>query len=242
MSKTNETDDKWEVTCERFVACLDILGFKDRVVNSTHNEVYQKLKLLNAVKTGLNEVSPSIKVIMFSDSIFIFSKDNKYETYVIMTVAIRAIIKDSIYPLEIPIKGALAYGEITFDEKRQIYFGQALIDAYLLEENEVHYLGVVAHHSIDNYLLKNDLLKNCILIPELDTPLKSGVIKHRNINFLRSYRESRYENNKDGSSFKLLQDDLKQLYLNVRGKPRLYLDNTLKVLEQLEKINLNQED
>ena len=73
-----------------------------------------------------------IKTVLFSDSIFIFSKDNTKESLVLMISVIQTLIEKTL-SRRIPFyfKGALAHGKISVDEENQIYFGQALIDAYL---------------------------------------------------------------------------------------------------------------
>ena len=56
----------------------------------------------------------------------------------------------------IPIKGALAKGTVACDESKQLYFGKALLDAYLLEEN-VQYYEIVVHHSAEEQVKTNQL-------------------------------------------------------------------------------------
>ncbi len=236
MNKTEETEDDWNPTCERFVACLDILGFKDRVANSTHGEIYQSLEKFSQFRDiveSTNLLTNSVKVVLFSDSIFIFSKDNSVESFDDIVKSTSFLLNISLRDnVLLPLKGSLAYGKLTVDTINQIYFGQALIDAYLLEQ-EIHYLGVVTHHSFEKFIIQNkeSLLKsNGVdkILPILETPLKSSNVKHRNFNIRKSYIEN--------------LKNLEKLYLNVSGKPRIYIDNTFKVLEQLEKINLNQEN
>jgi hypothetical protein len=47
MAKVNKTALNWKITNERFVAYIDIMGFKDLVMRSTHEEVYKMMKLIN---------------------------------------------------------------------------------------------------------------------------------------------------------------------------------------------------
>ncbi len=74
---------KWEITDKRFVAYIDILGFKDWVARSTHEEIYEKLLVISDRKISLENLSKKegitkyigngdIYTVSFSDSIIIF--------------------------------------------------------------------------------------------------------------------------------------------------------------------------
>lgn len=108
----------------------------------------------------------------------------------------------------IPLKGALAEGHITCDMSKQLFFGQALIDAYLLEEN-VQYYGIIVHHSAEETVknMQSDLFAN------LKSPLKSGFIEHYNILWW-----------KDSTANAL--EGLDRVRLLVSDSPRRYVDNT----------------
>ena len=54
---------------------------------------------------------------------------------------------------QIFIKGAIAQGRITCDIPKQLFFGHALIDAYLLEEN-IHYNGILVDRTAENSVIK----------------------------------------------------------------------------------------
>ena len=50
---------KWIPTDKRFVAFLDLLGFKDKVMRSTHEEIYEelhKISLLPVLKISVTEL------------------------------------------------------------------------------------------------------------------------------------------------------------------------------------------
>lgn len=120
-------------------------------------------------------------------------------------------------------------GTISVNKEQQIYFGQPLIDAYLLQD-EVNYYGIVAHNSIDSYLHTLDPeLPAAKLFFEVKTPMKAGKITHRNIDwfyFLGSYKNSLTEEKREKLHYYL--DSLKTL---VSGAPRKYIDNTLEIFE-----------
>ena len=75
---------------------------------------------------------------------------------------------------QIPIKVAIAQGRITCDIPKQLFFGHALIDAYLLEEN-IHYNGILVDRTAENSVIK---LANDYIFKDIKAPLKSGNLSH----------------------------------------------------------------
>lgn len=222
-SKTEET--KWEPTEERFVAVLDIMGFKDRVARNTSKKILDEMKRFSNLRNEFHEQTNYLYdqnilvTTCFSDSIFIFSKDKSIvslEALVYLTIQIFSKAAGD----NIPMKGAIAEGELTVDVKEQIYFGQPLIDAHLLQEDEVDYYGVVCHNSVE--LLIADYRKISSEIDcsfkEILTPLKSGKINHLNLNWFKEI--SKLEGDKSFASI------IKKFKTMTSGKPRKYIDNT----------------
>ena len=72
----------WEYTCKRFVAFLDIMGFKDMVSRIEPIKLYNKLKKFrSAIYKSVRMIDESkIKPIIFSDSIMLVSKDCSRES------------------------------------------------------------------------------------------------------------------------------------------------------------------
>ncbi|WP_291048101.1 MULTISPECIES: hypothetical protein, partial [unclassified Empedobacter] len=95
---TNTIKTNWKTTDFRFVAFLDILGFKDSIMRNTHDEIYSRLTSINKFKKSIEKTNYSthldgcysdteVYIVNFSDSIVIFSKnDDKYnfEYFLIM--------------------------------------------------------------------------------------------------------------------------------------------------------------
>lgn len=76
----------WKIKTKRYVAFMDVLGFKDYVLRHGINEVYERLQTLNGFRPEEGErdydsdEEKRIKVSIFSDSIFIFSRDDEFVT------------------------------------------------------------------------------------------------------------------------------------------------------------------
>ncbi|MFA7380239.1 MAG: hypothetical protein WC150_07250 [Bacteroidia bacterium] len=222
----------WLNTDERFVAFFDILGFKDLVNRNSHADVLKKLKALKDKLSDLQKKTelPLLKAdeinqnqtrsVTFSDSIILFSNgasilDAKkiiYDSYFILRTAIIN---------KIAIKGAISFGEITVDFDNNLFFGQPIIDSYLLHE-ELEMINVV----IDNYAevrisnLKGNEEINKVLI-DYKVPMKFGKAKHK---LLRP---------SNSSIIKMRIIQMEKMYSTTSGKPRRYIDNTLEFLHSL---------
>lgn len=238
MENTN-----WKPTEKRFIAFFDILGFKDLIQRNSHEDIYNKLtsiskikvdteKILNGeINNSIIEKQERIKTASFSDSIILFTKNDSIPSFEYFLVAVNTFFTKVILS-GIPIKGAMAHGELSINQSQQIYFGQPLIDAYQLEE-DVNYFGVVAHNSIDKYILElkgKNRLSEVVeeLTIEFQTPMKYGDIFHRNINWINYYKEYSNEIN--------IRSVIEKFRITSSGSPRKYIDNTLKIKDLFEKV------
>ena len=134
---------------EMYVLYADIMGFKDRVIRTEHTDLEKDFeKLLTGLEAWLkpNKKSPKFKVSFFSDSILIIEENTK-DGFNRISKAAAGLMQVSLKH-KFPIKGVIAKGKFTYKEKKQLFFGRALVDAYELE-NEVHYYGIVAHHTVE---------------------------------------------------------------------------------------------
>jgi len=237
------TKTNWVPTDNRFVAFFDILGFKDLVMRSSHSEIYEKLNGISKTKKWLENLANEsdvqdkigngeIYTVSFSDSIVLFSKNDDFENFKFFLVAVRWLFAKAIEN-NTPMKGGIAYGEISLNKSEQIYFGQAIIDAYLIEE-DVNYLGVTAHNSIDKYINDNedslDMEYIQALLFDCSTPLKCGKIEHKNVDWFRKLTVVEELEDQDEKT-KAIEKVIKSFRMTSSGSPRKYVDNTLEVLK-----------
>ncbi len=229
---------EWQLTTTRFVAFLDILGFKDMVMRKDHNEIYKNLhkismdKILVEKAVDFEEISNEhgdveVYIVSFSDSIVIFSKNDNINDFAYFLLATRWVFTGA-FKEKIPLKGAIAHGKISLNKEEQIYFGQPIIDAYLLEE-EVNYMGVVAHNSIDYYIsnIKDPKDKEYFdeILFEGKTTLKCGNITHLNLNWFNIIREKEEKK----PDFQNIKNKIEIFKLSSSGTARKYVENTLKM-------------
>lgn len=224
-----------DVKSNRFVVFLDIMGFKERVARNSADDLYKELTAFNRdianivsdvtgagssptpkqedvskqLPVSKSEANKEVLLSQFSDSIILFSGDNSSNSLETISKVASAIMLSAIdREKPIPLKGALAEGYVTCDQVKQLFFGQALIDAFLLEEN-VQYYGIVVHHSAEASVKKLDseLFRNNTI------PLKSGLIEH----FEVKWWDSKVNEALEG---------LERIRLTVSDSPRKYVDNT----------------
>lgn len=244
MNESKKTN--WKTTDIRFVAFLDILGFKDSVMRNTHDEIYSKLTSINKLKKAIENSNYSEKmaeyyfdsevyIVNFSDSIVMFSKNDNIYNFEYFLVTVRYLIGKCI-DKGIPIKGGIAYGEVSVNKSEQIYFGQPIIDAFLLEEDLNHF-GIAFHNSIDKYVVdnKNEMKKLLYYdksVFSTKVPLKYGNINHTCINWFKLLIDSH-----ESDDFELKKNEVlkKLLHFNTTcsGNPRKYIDNTIGLFEEL---------
>jgi hypothetical protein len=221
--------ENWNPTCNRFVAFIDIMGFRDFVYRNSHSDVNDKLNLLypylasiaQRAKSTSNDkiVKMTARPVIFSDSIILASSDDSEQAAEDMLYASWYIITNSI-GLGIPTKGAIACGEETADFKKSLHFGRPLIDAYELQ-NELQLYGVVLHHTMEKRLSQLKIIKDLEdkHIFKYLLPMKSGKITHYILDWT-------YQLGKGEDPVNLVSN----LFNSVSGKPRIYVDNTLEFI------------
>lgn len=204
-------------TCERIVAFLDIMGFKDMVAR--HFET---------IKDKLEELSTYIaktmdedyQYMIFSDSIILYARSGGIDVFKSLLEKVSRIIEKSI-ALGLPIKGAIAKGECTVSMGyKPFFFGQPIIDAYTLEEDVVLY-GVVFHNTVEKMARElGESGKDFVF--DYPVPLKGGSSNHYILNWF-------------GGDFMNNKANLLAIRFTVSDSPRRYIDNTLKCFEVISK-------
>jgi len=231
-----ENNLDWQKTTKRFVAFFDIMGFKDMVQRSTHQEILGKLESLKELLKFLENVTPEnnkelkklntekyqTRSVTFSDSIIFFSKSDKLEDLQKITADSYALLNKAL-TRNIAIKGAIAYGDITVDFDNFLFFGQSIIDAYLLHE-EIMFYGVVLDCSYEAKLKTMTTTAGFpdSVIANYRLPLKNGKATHK---IIKPYKEAQRQQ---------WIEALEQMFYSVAGRPRIYIDNTVEFLKSLD--------
>jgi hypothetical protein len=230
-------EKRWEPTCDRFVAFLDILGFKDRIFRDTHENILNDFRLFINTVEHIEEHSPilltnwkdspyynhaKIKPVTFSDSILLVTGDDSAISLIRLAIRTQQIVEKAI-SMRIPIKGAISFGNQTADVTNSLYFGKPLIYAYEIQD-EILLYSVVLHHTTEQRIKQlseypinglNELSLNSYFI-KYKTPLKYGIVNHYLL--------------KPSNPEDLVQQ-IKAFYSIVSGSKRCYVDNTLSFLD-----------
>jgi len=236
---------KWNPTCNRFVAFFDIMGFKEMMFRNSHAYVMRKMNAIREMtklmekdgqaltqKRNVGDNNPNsllpkaiVLPVIFSDSILFVSEDDS-KTSALQMLFEASFLLHFCFSEGIPLKGALAYGKQTADFNRSLHFGRPLIDAYELQD-ELHMYGVVLHHSMEKYLRRHNLLENSDVLCRCAVPLKSGSVRHYCID-TRIFGSDKTE---------LLILKISEMYDTVSGSTRLYVDNTIDFVREIEVSN-----
>lgn len=235
----NHTDKPSFSYNDGLVLFLDIMGFKDRIMRTPHEQLDLQLR---EFKKRHNKLKPlmdngSIELLHFSDSIIVVA--HKADIFTLnRLVKIATILLQIGLESQFAMKGAIARGKITFDSIDQLYFGQALVDAYLMEE-ELKFYGVAFHHSAEKLVIEAlermyypDSKKIRIYYPihECSIPLKTCKCKH--------YLIAWHKLNTALSQDDITEDSknwLANMNLTVSGAPRVYVDNTIAIIDEINK-------
>ena len=202
-------DNNWNDGDERLVLYLDIMGFKERVAQTAISTLKEQLLAFkrknNRLKPLLNNTRGGVrrdflKMAQFSDSIVVISQKSTIEDLNRLTKA-SVILMQTAMESGFALRGSIASGKMIFDEANQLFFGKALVDAYLLEEDLAFY-GVVFHHTAEKLVRESLESNNDIYLPIEDVELstKKGKSKHFHIAWFKI--------NKDLSEGSIVDDAL----------------------------------
>jgi hypothetical protein len=211
-------DDK-AITASRFVVFLDIMGFKDKVAHKDHGKMLEKLMSFQGKIASFvaQEGNLNIQLAQFSDSIVLFSADTKIASlHALARITTNVMI--AALGFNFPLKGAIAKGKVTCDLQKQLFFGQALIDAYLLQEDVKSY-SVLVHHTAEVDVKTRNQFR------EVHAYLKTGRIIHREL-----YWYGGTDNNEE--RVEQTKKELQRLRETVSNSPRVYIDNTLSMISE----------
>lgn len=224
----------WETSTNRYVGFVDIMGFKDMLTRLSHNEVYELMKKVSKSVSVVQSVFSvdyesetdfdiNVKMMLYSDSIMIYTKDEQKHSLENLIASI-STLSDSLFSDGIPHKGAIAFGKMTLDFDNSIFFGQPLVDAYLLQE-ELKFYGIAIHGTAE----KNQDIFDDESIIEYNCQFKNGSAKHLTIAPGVSLSEDFEEKTVDN-----LIEKVNKLRVNTSGSLRKYIDNTIDYLDYVK--------
>ncbi len=201
------------------------------VLRRDHKDIYKMMRSISEA-ARLNEgllsshKNQKVKSTTYSDSIMLYSQDKSIGAFDALVTAVSGLTND-LFIHGIPHKGAIAFGKMTLDEKRSIFFGQPLIDAFLLQE-ELHFYGVAIHGSVEACI--EHKLETTTFVLNYPCPLKKGRSNHYTI--YPMHADSVNEDEKRYVQYySAIRTSLHKMNYATSGHLRTYIDNTNKYFD-----------
>lgn len=117
---------------EYWVAYFDILGFGADIENLHKCGVLERY---NRVLNKIDLQKWAVDCKWFSDSFVFYKKNNSTSSFINISSALEMFFR-SMFRNYIPLRGCLHIGGFHVDEKKGIFFGPSLIEAYKLAEKQ----------------------------------------------------------------------------------------------------------
>lgn len=221
-------------TKPRYVAMLDIMGFKAIVEKKSSKTVYALLEKVH--KESMNQSSfTKLKISIFSDTILIISDDDSKECYEEIVVS-SAYFANLFIKNGYAINGVIAFGNVTFDEEKNICFGKPIVDAHLMQE-DLFFYGIVLHETAEKKRREYSgvpfyYFQGMDVVIDLKIPLKSkGWVKMYCINWCEAYFP---HNATFQDQINPIKTQINELYKSSQksGRGIYYVMNTEVVLKQ----------
>lgn len=229
MEGTNEATDHsisdgWGKSAERLLLYFDIMGFKSRMESKTHGQMLKELvEFKDKWSKGTVQftLGHNLEYTQFSDTILIVANGTDDKMFNLITKAACRFMHKALSE-GYAVKGVLSQGTFYFDKSKDLYFGKPLVDAYELYES-VKYYGVVVHHTAEHTVKEYKSVNN----PYTNTPirLENGEVSHYHLAWNLLQR-----NLSPGDITSKCLKWLDNIEATVSGAPRMYIDNTRKVL------------
>ncbi len=126
---------------KRWVSYLDLLGFSEIVRSKNWSYVFSYYT--RAIERFVKDrgFEPEVNKTWFSDTFLIYSSDSSMNSF----LSVESTTRWFTYFLTsagIPICGAMSYGDFYADKNNNVFFGEALIEAYSFGENQ-NWIGFI---------------------------------------------------------------------------------------------------
>jgi len=151
-----------------FVAFLDILGFRSKILDSRNNDetlkiLIESLNTCGAFPSRGEKISESrnsrrifVQGRFFSDTILFFLKVKPHDLTQLFIII--RYLQDRLWEKKICLRGAVTLGEMYWPSKgKSISLGPALIEAYDLETKVAIYPRILISQKLYKYIIDYDL-------------------------------------------------------------------------------------
>lgn len=177
---------------KRAVAYFDILGFKNKLLNTPIAELSKDYERLISYTDGeftLTQGKITQRKVchryLFSDSLFMIAQEDSEDSFIdLITYAWRTMQQFMVFGF--PLRGAVTYGELYANFENNIFLGKAISEAVELESRQNWIGAIVDNSAIKQYesVLHSDntlgIIMNCLL-PIYNVPFKDGTRQNNNV-------------------------------------------------------------
>lgn len=256
IGKIDIMDNGWKITANRFVAFIDLMGFKDLLNSKSHDEVYKFMKnnryleylLIN--ESQRNNADRQLKQIQASDSLMLVTEDDSACSLIKLIQYIAVLVANHVFS-KVMIRGYVTHGLLTYDEENNIFFGNPFVKAYN-EEGNIAHIGVIIDETIrsiiDGYcemsenfnlshLTYNVLDSMCFVKDENKKTIEKQLLSVNWYCHLKRFNCKPFIYSNDDMEKELLLSKIEALRSNVPtehseyDKINKYIDNTIKMAE-----------
>ena len=159
---------------KRWFAYFDLMGFSNLV---RQHEIEHVLPIYEGVLKTIAQKAESMKGISyswFSDTFILFTKGSSEKDFALIERVSRLFFQKLIIS-KIPVRGSLTIGPLYTQKQKNVFLGEALIDAYEYGEKQ-EWLGFILTPSVYEHLKDSSLhLERRAFYRKVDLP---GVITH----------------------------------------------------------------
>lgn len=172
-----------------WLGCFDMLGFKRRVLNfqkwykddGPEILAYDIEEILNSIRNDVHSCSScyhaEINYVHFSDTFVFFTSDNSIDSYCSIETLMRHVFVKRLWD-KYPFTGAITCGNFYADLQKNIYVGEALIQAYKYVEKQ-DWIGCVLTPQAQENLSGTDFdPKERLVYVQYNVPVKIEKISH----------------------------------------------------------------
>ena len=215
------------------------MGFKERVKSTAFSVLQEQFnELCSKLKNRISPLTTGEHLVyyQFSDSILLTTDEATPKGLNLIIRAGATIMQESM-KVKFPINGAIAKGKFSCDTEKNIFFGQALVDAYLLQST-LFYYGLAVHPNVDMDIKKfmsrpiEQYKKTSKLLFPIPIPLKGGDASYYNVNWnLLGANNDIKDTTREAQ--RLLNDLEKGTTI---GNPRIYIENTRQIIDNVKSI------
>ena len=176
-----EYNEKYQST--RWIGYFDLLGTKELIRENIHPKVFKVYSKAIEEFQKWKDNLPDIQPIWFSDTFIIYSEDRSISGFSELDHISRWFYYYLIME-QIPVWGAISYGQFYADKNNHLFFGESLIEAYIYSEAQ-DWLGLILCPSAEHILNSQGFFSNqSSAYAYTDIPCKNLQIGNRKNTFL----------------------------------------------------------